>query len=295
MEVRPPWLLGTLIGGGVAVALLIAAAAVGILAFLRPISLIAFGMILVVMVLLFLAASAGFLSYGCWSLRYTLDRNQLTIHWGFTRRIIPLSEIQRLVSGVGVGSMRIGGINWRGYHVGRGTTDALGRALFYSTHRSPHEVLFVVTPAATYGVSVPDFSRFAREIEWRQQLGPTMAVETARYPTAWPLSFLGREKVMLGMIGFALLLNVSLWGYLSHIHAALPNLLPLHFTPLGEVDRVGLKQEIFWLPTMGFIALIFNLLLGLWLYRRERLGAHLCLGAALFLQILFWLAAIRNL
>ena len=72
-----------------------------------------------------------------------------------------------------------------------------------------------------------------------------------------------------------------------------PNLdaqLPLHFTSLGQADRIGTKLELFALPIIGVIILGTNLVLGLALYKRERAGSYLLWGSAATAQALFWLA-----
>ncbi len=68
--------------------------------------------------------------------------------------------------------------------------------------------------------------------------------------------------------------------------------LPLHFSSLGQVDRIGGKIELFALPIIGLIILGTNLIAGLILYKWERAGAYLLWGSAAAVQILFWLATL---
>jgi hypothetical protein len=88
------------------------------------------------------------------------------------------------------------------------------------------------------------------------------------------------------------LLNLVLFAYIGWRYRALPEFLPLHFDILGQPDRLGMRSEIFRLPTIGFLLLVLNSLLGLAIQRWEKLGAYLLLGVTVIVQVLFWLAAL---
>ena len=94
----------------------------------------------------------------------------------------------------------------------------------------------------------------------------------------------------LGAPGLCAAINLALLGYLSARFPGLDYLLPLHFSNLGQPDRIGTKMELFTLPIIGLIILGTNLILGLALYRSERAGSYVLWGAATAVQALFWLA-----
>jgi hypothetical protein len=67
----------------------------------------------------------------------------------------------------------------------------------------------------------------------------------------------------------------------------------MHFDLSGQPDRVEPTQMIFALPIIGLIVIVGNLVLGLWIRRRERAAALLLTATAVLIQILIWLATIN--
>ena len=121
--------------------------------------------------LLCLGVLFAYWTWGCSSLRYIVDRNSLSIRWGNLQQIVPLASIERLIPAAAE-PVQIEGVNWAGHHVGRGDVPDVGDVLFYSAHRNPNEVLYVVTPTETYGISVPDHVFFAQTVQSNQSRGP---------------------------------------------------------------------------------------------------------------------------
>lgn len=294
MELRPPRLLGMLTGVGIVLGILLLAGSILLRLRGEPLSLYSFSLALIVVSLLFLLPLFAYWTYGCWSLRYRVDRNSLTIRWIGTEQVVPLGKIAAFITGSQLrGSMRLRGVNWFGYHVGRGEVVGVGKAVFYATSRRPKELLCLTTEEMAYVISVKDPARLVRNIRLRQGLGATKEVAQAATSRIWlPLS-LREQPGALAMVVLALIFNIALFGYVSYVYPSLPQLMPLHFTPFGQVDRVGPKAEVLWLPSMALAAWSANLFFGLYLYARERLGMYLCLGASLLVQTVIWVAIIR--
>ena len=91
----------------------------------------------------------GYWTYCLFTLRYHLDRNGLTIRWGDIHQLIPIDRIQKLIPGRELPPPRVSGVSWLGHHVGRGTVEDLGEVMFYATHRTHEELLYVVTTGGT--------------------------------------------------------------------------------------------------------------------------------------------------
>jgi hypothetical protein len=85
----------------------------------QPVSLSTAFCYLFVAVFVCIGALGAYWTYGCSTLRYSLDRNGLSIHWGFVRQVIPIDSIKRLARGEVIALGSISGVNWPGYHVGR--------------------------------------------------------------------------------------------------------------------------------------------------------------------------------
>ena len=110
-------------------------------------------------------------------------------------------------------------------------------------------------------------------------------------PPGTPLSHLRDDRLLLLLLVSGIAANIFLFAYLGWHYQSLPQFLPLHYTALGEVDRIGTKSEVFKLPAIGLIVLGANASFGLLVYGRERTLAYLLLGAAILEQLLFWWVA----
>ncbi len=88
-------------------------------------------------------------------------------------------------------------------------------------------------------------------------------------------------------------MDALLWLYVSSRQRDLPELLPIHYSSAGQVDRIGLKSQLFILPIIGLATLLVNLLLAYATSRRERPLGYLLLGANLLVQLLLGGAALQ--
>jgi hypothetical protein len=259
----------------------------------QQISLLSFAMLSVIVLSLPLLILLVFQTTGCLTLRYHLDRNGLVIQWLASRQSIPIRDIQRIVSGQHLGGtiVRRRGVHWPGHERGRGMVPGIGRTRFLATQPLQNQ-LVLVAPGEAVGISPHDQDGFVRAFEARRELGPNrLLVRDVRHARflSWPL---WTDQTAWLLLGLALAVNLALLGYLSTRFPNLDLQLPLHFNNQGLVDRIGTRVELFTLPIIGLIILGANTVLGLALYRHERAGSYLLWGAAVAVQILFWLAVL---
>jgi hypothetical protein len=235
--------------------------------------------------------------WGLYRAYYAMDRNQLVIHWGQTRQVVPLTSIEHVVDGADAqGPAHLRAFHWPGYFVGPGRLPHLGLTLFYAS-RSLRQQVLIVTPAVTYALSPVDKEGFLEALEVRQRMGATQAAEQVSSVPGWLQWDMWRDRAALGLVVGALALDLFLFGYLTYRHAGLPLQIPLHFDVAGGVDRAGTPVEIFFLPFIGLAVWAFNGLCGglLYLRWRELVGAYLLWGSAALMQLLLWLATINLL
>ena len=166
---RPPRLLGVSVGailtlGVWAMAILIARrslsegfSAITLLAWVCVLALAGGGLLL------------AYWTFGCLRLCYIVDRGVLAIQWGSSRIVVPLGQVKRLIPGYLLSPPQLKGVSWPGYHVGLGRAGPLGEVLFFSTHRSPREILYLITPARSYAISGQDLEGLATKLQ--EQLG----------------------------------------------------------------------------------------------------------------------------
>lgn len=101
-----------------------------------------------------------------------------------------------------------------------------------------------------------------------------------------------RDRYVWAMLIIALFVNLGLFAFLLLLQNQLPLLVPLHFDPTGQPDRIESRAALFTLPQIGLVVIVVNALLGALAYRREPLAAYLLGGTAIAVQFLLWFAAI---
>jgi len=242
---------------------------------------------------LLLAVLAAWRTYACWTLRYHLTRDALTIHWAFRKVVVPIRSIAELAPSQGKGIRWVRGFHWYAYHIASGMVGGIGLAQFYATHLSSKNLVYVVADGGSYGISPDSPQRFARSLETCRRLG-SLSEQKARVEDSAIVNLpVWRDSWALGLFLCGFLVNLALFAYLSHLYTSIPSLLSLHFASDGQVDRVGTKLEIFKLPGMALAVLGGNGVASLLLHLKERYMALLVLGVSLLVQILFWLAAVQ--
>jgi hypothetical protein len=254
-----------------------------------PVSLTQFVAIVSAAVLIALAVVFAFWAYACYTLHYAVDRNGLTIAWGTIRHYIPMERIEGLHAGRGEDRPELRGLSWPGLRVGRGLV--IGKeVLFYSTHRTPEEIVYVRTPAATYAVSPQDPARFMAEVErFRQSAKPGGSETVQRDIVGSHPIWADRVAQLLALA--AIVINLGLWGYVFAVYQDLSPQIIVEFPPLGEITDVHSRSELLVIPAAALAVLAVNLVAGLAFQWRERAATYLLLSGSVFLQLLFWVSA----
>lgn len=298
MYFQPPRSLGTLIG---AVLALWATAAAIVLLNYGITSGVNVGTLLVYVIAIAMAGITVLFAYWTYSLAtlaYMVDRNGLVISWGASRQVIPLGAIERLVPGTSVeGEPQVRGLSWWGYHIGGAQVGRIGRVLFYSTHQSPEQVLYVMTSERNYALSVPDPVAFAREIQTRQDLGPTAMVSHHVERSGLMLGSLFADRLALALVVAAGLACLAVWLQVVIRYPDLPATLTLRFPPGsgGVIESVVDRSAILEIPQVGTGLLAANLVLGTLAHAWERFAGYVLYGAAGALQVALFIAVLSAL
>ncbi|MEI7924610.1 MAG: PH domain-containing protein [Chloroflexota bacterium] len=292
MFYQPPRALGLMVGA-VLIAWSIGIAALLVLGMLgQPFGLLTLGTSTVIAACLGVAGVFAYWTYSLATLSYSLDRNGLVIRWGILRQVIPLGSIERLVPGTSVGVPQVQGVSWMGYHIGRAEIARIGNVLFYSTHQTPEQVLYVMTTERNYAISVPDPAAFARQIQVRQDLGPTAEVTHHVERALSSLQGFGEDRLgwilaaaALGVCALAwLLLALQYGGLPETVHVFFP---PAEVNPLSDTNPRGILITV---PRAATIVLAADLIVGVVMYAWDRTVARLVLGAGIAVQAGFLVA-----
>jgi len=254
-----------------------------------PVSLTQFVAIVSATVLIALAVVFAFWAYACYTLHYAVDRKGLTIAWGTIRHYIPMERIQGLSAGRGEDRPDLRGLSWPGLRVGRALVGGK-EVLFYSTHRSPEEIVYVRASSATYAVSPQDPARFMAEVERFRQSAKPAGSETVQRDVVGSHP-IWADRVAQLLVLAAVLTNLALWGYVFAVYRDLSPQITIEFPPLGEITDVRSRNELMMIPTAALAVLAVNLVAGLAFQWRERAATYLLLSGSVFLQLLFWVSA----
>lgn len=242
-----------------------------------------------------LALLFAYWTYGCMTMRYHMDRNGLTIRWGDIRQLIPIDRIEAIIPGRDQPEPKISGVNWLGHHVGHAKVGALGDVMFYATHRSHEELLYVVTMGGTYGITVKDEARFAEDLEGHQRMGHVVSLPqvTERHSIA-AMPFWHDTIAQLLALGSIIACAVTL-GYVFSNYGGLAESIPFAYPSFGGLTRIDDKRELLMIPTTGIGLLAVNLVLGFFMHAWERAVGYLLFVTAIGLQIVLLAAAIITL
>lgn len=293
MEFRPPRAIGSILGGVLTAWCFVVAVALVVRGLSLDVELTVIALYATAMVFFLIGLVFAYWTYSLGTLRYTLDRNALTITWGDIRQMVPMPQIERLVPGRELSDPHVAGVSWMGHHVGRAEVEGgIGDTLFYSTHRSPEDLLYVVTPSQSYAVSVEDEVAFAEAVQQQQRLGPLVAVPQAPerlYLAAQPF---WEDRVAQGLALTALATFFAMFSYIYQQYPGLSASIELSFPQLEGVTRIGSKDELLKLPATGMGLLAVNLVLGFIAHSWERMVGYVLLIAAISAEAILLAAAI---
>jgi hypothetical protein len=250
-------------------------------------------------VMVAVAAAFAFWTWSCITMRYMVGPAGVTIRWGPIRHQIPISHIEAITAGRAEQKPQNRGISWFGYHVGQGRAGAWDRVLFFSTHRTPEEIVYVSTAETAYAISPRDPARFASEIQRFYQKAAQGGVISEHGPSV-ERDFLASHPIwtdrtaqLLAFVG--VLTNVVLWGYIFANYPHLNNQITIEFPPIGDITTLHSRDAILKIPFTASAILGFNFVTSLLFQARERAATYLLLTGTVLIQLAFLIAAVVSI
>jgi hypothetical protein len=244
-------------------------------------------------VMLAVAATFAFWAWACATMRYIVSTAGITIRWGPIRHHIPISRIQLMIRGKGEERPQVRGVSWFGYHVGRGEVGDEKRVLFFSTHRVPEDIVYIRTEDTIYAVSPQDTSRFITDSQKAYEASqgdvPAGPLVERDFVAAHPI---WSDRVAQILMLVSLALNIALWAYIFANYPNMSNEITIEFPPIGDITTLHSRDAIFRIPGTASAVLGVNLAASLLFQPRERAATYLLLSGTIFLQVVFWVAAI---
>ncbi len=235
---------------------------------------------------------AGWLAYrvtAAFTLYYEIDRNGVYVCWLGNRAVIPLSQIERIDSGVPGAHMPWRVFQGIGYYWGRGRTAEGGPLYLFST-RQPAKALILQTDEIAYAISPRSQDAFVQDLEQRRKLGvvkPLAAmVETGRL---FSYAFWNDRVVRWGLV-IAVGLNLALLGILATGYPDLAPVIGMRFDAAGQITELRPRYQLLFFPLAALLLILLNLIVGLYVYTRTPFGSRLLQVASVVLQVLFGMA-----
>lgn len=100
------------------------------------------------------------------------------------------------------------------------------------------------------------------------------------------------DRLSLGFLGGAVLLNILMVVYILIQYDTIPQSIPLHWNVNGLPDRIGSPREIWTLPLITGLVTVANFGLAWSIVTFDRFAARALLGATCLVQIVAWVALI---
>lgn len=244
--------------------------------------------------LLGLTGALFYRTAAAFTLHYAIDRNGLYIFWLGNRAVIPLDQITRIDPGAATRPLPLGPLQMIGYYWGH-TTLMSGERLHLFATRPPARSLIVVTDKGAYAITPADADRFVEDIEQRRNLGATRVVETGIEQSRVLFYEFWNDRAVRGALALGLILNLALLGLITLRYPALAAEIPLRFDAIGDTVALRPRYQILFIPLAALGLLLFNLLVGLAIYRREPFATRVLQVASVCLQILFGVSLVALL
>jgi hypothetical protein len=285
---------------GIGACALVLAAALGTAywATQQPVGLGMFGGFFVAVAGLALSLLVAVWTYGYYTLRYALGQDGVTIDWLFHHEQLPYSAIDALYSGQRLTeALRVRGINWPGYYVGRARARSLGVLRVFASTLDRGSLTILLTDLGGYVLS-PDPTFRTELIEHLERVrgdGAGPAPPAVRPLRATPLTIgpVSRPRQLTRALADPWLLAgalASLCGVLAML-----GLIMDRYESLPELVAQRPRFELFHLPSVGASVLLLDVLLGMWVYEREPYAARLLWAAPLLVQAVLLVALLRLL
>ncbi|MCK5628630.1 DUF1648 domain-containing protein [Candidatus Bathyarchaeota archaeon] len=223
-------------------------------------------------------------------MNYKLEKDDLTVNFGFRKRKIPYSSICNVQLSSTKLLLRLFGASWPGLHWGLYKAKDVGHVWVYSTKMKGDFILINLVDEKKIAISPEDPKIFLDAINaWKSRFGTDSPSEVKTFETT-------RKMVYAQVLAVAAAFAVFL-GYLLWIYPSLPEIIPVHFDFNWNPNRWAHKSELFILAGTVAIFPIINTILTIKFGRYAKeilifLGVIFISVIALFLYILYFIQSI---
>lgn len=258
----------------------------------RPIDLLQFLLLLVLVISIPVLIHLLYRTWAAFTLEYWVDRNAITLRWAHLHQVIPTQSIRAIDHSaelpIEADSLR----RWPMPFLDIAAAPTAASINLCAT-RPPAECIVLQTDAGVYALSPADAGGFIEALQARYRLGATQVVTPQRVQRSWLASILSEDRqgawlLLTGLVGVLILFAVLTISFPN-----LPDILAVRYNSQGVPEEIREKTALFRLLVIGLLAWGVNAIGGLWLTRqRQRIGAHMLWGGAIFVQGVLLLALV---
>ena len=146
-----------------------------------------------------------------------------------------------------------------------------------------------MTAERNYAISVTDPAGFARQVQIRQDLGPTARVTHHAQRLGSAAQAFWYDPTGRVLVGVALLAAFVMWAIVGIRYPGLPAAFELQFPAYEDNPLVNVqtKDALLQLPQIATVLLIVNLVIGFVLHSWERVAGYVMFIAAAAVQLAF--------
>lgn len=258
----------------------------------RPIDLLQFLLLLVLVISIPMLIHLFYRTWAAFTLEYWVDRNAITLRWAHLHQVIPTQSIRAIDHSAELpleaGSLR----RWPMPFLDIAAAPTAASINLCAT-RPPAECIVLQTDAGVYALSPADAEGFIEALQARYRLGATQIVTPQRVQRSWLASILSEDRLGAWLLLTGLVGVLILFAVLTISFPNLPDILAVRYNSQGVPEEIREKTALFRLLVIGLLAWGVNAVGGLWLTRqRQRIGAHMLWGGAIFVQGVLLLALV---
>jgi len=287
---QPPRTTGIVLHGLILVVLLAGITLLVILAFSQPVGWSLILYLLGALALVALLPIVAYRGYALLHAAYTLERDGLRVRWGLRSEDLPMTEVLWVRQAADlVQPLKLPRFSMPGALLGASNHGELGRVEFIASSAADLVIVSAINKTLILSPEDPeDFTnRFQRVIEMGSlsPIGAHTAVPTAFFNQVFK-DRLARVLIPLG-VGLALLLLV-----VTSIMIPFRQMVSLGYDRTGTPLEPVQSSRLLLLPIIGVVFNFFDLITGLFAYRRleTRLIGHLLWGAGVLTSVLLFIA-----
>lgn len=207
---------------------------------------------------------------GLLSATYQLDRDGFRLRWGLAVEQVPLADVLEVtVPDSHAPDLRPGqGIWWPGCVTGNRSVEGLGQVEFFAT-TGADGVLLLRLADRWLAISPADRDGFRQAYVDMMRMGSLERIAAVRLRPDFLFNRVWSDRWARALVLIGLALSLLLLGYLAFQASALTGLVPFGFDAYGEPEGFVSPTRLLLLPMIAGLCWLIDLVIGLWLYRRD--------------------------